>query len=256
MPYRRLPNTDTARVKALQRALDLSKKYDPSMLAFKQNTLVKIQAFLPLFEQAILMQKEARTRQVANSKEFTESYKKAKLYISHFLQVFNFAVIRGEIKPSARKFFGIDDKVGKLPDLSTEKDVIEWGKKVIKGENDRVVKFGNPILCPKIAVVKVYYDEFIEKLNFQKMLQSISVRANDKVASMRPECDQLITRLWNEVEDYYSKDSISRKREQAARYGVKYVYRPSERMGEDNNEINVASQLDYVVVTKKTKSIL
>ena len=171
MPYRRLPNTDTARVKALQRALDLSKKYDPSMLAFKQNTLVKIQAFLPLFEQAILMQKEARTRQVANSKEFTESYKKAKLYISHFLQVFNFAVIRGEIKPSARKFFGIDDKVGKLPDLSTEKDVIEWGKKVIKGENDRVVKFGNPILCPKIAVVKVYYDEFIEKLNFQKMFR-------------------------------------------------------------------------------------
>lgn len=229
MPYRRLPNTDTARVKALKRALELSKKYDPSMLAFKQNTLLKIQAFLPLFEQAIMMQKEAHARQISNSKEFTESYKKAKLYISHFLQVFNFAVIRGEIKPSARKFFGIEDKDGTLPDLKSEADVIEWGKKVIKGENDRVIKMGNPILCPKIAVVKVYYDEFIEKLNFQKMLQSISVRANDKVSSMRPECDALICQLWNEIEEYYSRETWERKREQATHYGVIYVYRPKER---------------------------
>ena len=86
MPYRRLPNTDTARVKAMKRALELSKKYPPDMLAFKQATLNKILAFLPLFEQAIMMQKEAHTRQVANSKEFTESFRKAKLYISHFFR--------------------------------------------------------------------------------------------------------------------------------------------------------------------------
>ena len=229
MPYRRLPNTDTARVKAMKKALELSKKYSPDMLAFKQATLNKMVAFLPLFEQAIMMQKEAHTRQVSNSREFTESFRKAKLYISHFLQVFNFAVLRGEIKSSARKYFGIDEKNGCLPDLKTENDVLTWGQKVIKGENDRVMKTGNPILSPKIAVVKVYYDEFVEKMNFQKMLQSISVRANDKVSSLRPECDGIICRLWNEVEEYYSKETVERKREQASRYGVQYVYRPSER---------------------------
>ena len=240
MPYRRLPNTDAARIKALKRALELARKYQPDMLAFKQSTLIKIQGFLPLFEQAIMMQKEAHSRQFSNSREFTNSMKKAKIYISHFLQVFNFAVIRGEIKQSARKYFGIEDKNGCLPDLKTENEILEWGQKVIKGENDRVVKTGNPILSPKIAVVKVYYDEFVEKLNFQKMLQSISVRANAKVSSMRPECDQLICRLWNEIEEYYANETPVRKREQAAYYGVQYVFRPYERVL-INNGISVAS---------------
>jgi len=240
MPYRRLPNTDTARMKALKKALEIAKKYSPDMLAFKQSTLLKIQGFLPLFEQAVMMQKEARTRQVTNNKVFVATFKKAKLYISHFLQVFNFAIIRGEIKPSARKYFEIDEKNGCLPDLKTENDVILWGRKVITGENNRVIKTGNPILSPKIAVVKVYYDEFVEKLNFQKMLQSISVRANAKVSSMRPKCDEIICTLWNEVEEYYSRETPERKREQASKYGVNYVYRPSERVS-INNGISIAS---------------
>ncbi|MCQ2973735.1 MAG: hypothetical protein MJ211_02860 [Bacteroidales bacterium] len=239
MPYRRLPTTDVARVRALKRALELGKKYDPDMLAFKQSTHVKIQGFLPIFEQAIMMQKEAHSRQVAKSNDYTESLKKARLYISHFIQVFNFAIIRGEIKPEARIFFGIDPNDSKVPDLNTEADVLEWGKRIIKGENERIIKRGTPILNPKIAVVKVYFDEFVEKLNFQKMLQSISVRANDKVSALRPECDELITRLWNEIEDYYSDETPERKREQATYYGIAYVYRPSER--NKSNNISIAS---------------
>ncbi|MCQ2252904.1 MAG: hypothetical protein MJZ61_05585 [Bacteroidales bacterium] len=239
MPYRRLPNTDAARARALGRAVELAKKYDPQMLAFKQSTLVKIQAFLPNFEQARMMQKEAKDRQVTNSKEFTESYKKAKLYISHFLQVLNLAIIRGELKPSVRKYYGLNERNGRLPELTTEKDVVEWGQKVIKGENERVIKTGNPILSPKIAVVKVYYDEFVEKLNFQKMLQSISLRANEKISSLRPECDALVAELWNEVEAYYANDTMERRRQQATRYGVTYVYRPHEKAA--LNAVNMAS---------------
>jgi hypothetical protein len=239
MPYRRLPNTDAARVRALSRVLELSKKYEPDMLAFKQSTLIKVQAFLPNFEQARMMQKEAKDRQVSNSKEFVESFKKAKLYISHFLQVLNMTIIRGELKPSVRKFYGIGEKDTRIPELNTEKDVVEWGRKVIKGENERVMKTGNPILSPRIAVVSVYYDKFLEKLNFQKMLQSISLRANNKISSMRPECDKLVSQVWNEVEAYYASETADRKRQQAARYGVIYVYRPKEK--EALNTMDIAS---------------
>lgn len=229
MPYRRLPNTDSARLKALKRAVELGKKLDIDMLAFSQATLLKIKAFLPLYEQAVMMQKEAHSRQAAKSREYVAALKKAKLYISHFIQVFNFAVLRGEIKPSSRQYFGIDPKDNRVPELTTENEIISWGKKIIKGENDRIIKREQPILNPKIAVVKVYFDEYCEKLNFQKMLQSISVRANDKVSSMRPEADALILKLWNEVEEYYGNELPERKREQAAYYGVNYVYRPKER---------------------------
>ena len=229
MPYRRLPNTDAARVRALKRALELGKKYSPETLAFRQSTLNKILAFLPIYEQAILMQKESHTRQVTKSNEYASALKKARLYISHFIQVFNFAIIRGEIKPEARRFFGINPKDARVPDLATEAEVMEWGNRIIKGDNDRIAKRGTPVLNPKIAVVKVYFDEFVEKLNFQKMLQSISLRANAKVSEMRPECDALITQLWNEIETYFSDETPARKREQASYYGVSYVYRPRER---------------------------
>ena len=229
MPYRRLPNTDAARIRALKRAIELGKKYKPEMLAFKQSTLTKISAFLPIFEQAILMQKESHSRQVAKSNDYSASLKKARLYISHFIQVFNFAILRGEIRPEARRFFGIDPNDACVPELATENDIIEWGNRVIKGENDRIAKRGTPVLNPKIAVVKVYFDEFIEKLNFQKMLQSISIRANAKVSEMRPTCDAIISELWNEVEAYFSDETPARKREQASYYGVSYVYRPKER---------------------------
>jgi hypothetical protein len=180
-----------------------------------------------------MMQKEAKDRQVSNSKDYTEAYKKAKIYISHFLQVLNMAIARGEIKPSARKYYGLDEKSGRIPELTTEKEVIEWGEKAIKGENDRIVKMGTPLLCPKIAVVKVYYDQFVEKLNFQKMLQSISARANAKVSDLRPACDKLITQAWNEIEEYYANETPERKREQCSKYGVTYVMRPYEKAKEE-----------------------
>lgn len=233
MPYRRLPNTDAARVRALSKIIEFGTKYDVRLLAFKEATFSKIKAFMPIFEQARMMQKEAKDRQVSNSKDYTDAYKRAKIYISHFLQVLNMAIARGEIKPSARKFYGLNEKSGRIPELTTEKEVIEWGERAIKGENDRIVKMGTPILCPKIAVVKVYYDQFVEKLNFQKMLQSISNRANTKVSDLRPACDKLITQAWNEIEEYYSHETPERKREQCAKYGVTYVLRPYEKAKEE-----------------------
>lgn len=233
MPYRRLPNTDAARIRALAKIIEFGTKYGARLLAFKEPTFSKIKAFMPIFEQARLMQKEAKERQVSNSKDYTDSFKKAKIYISHFLQVLNMTIARGEMKPSVRKYYGLNEKSGRIPDLATEKEVVEWGQKIIKGENDRIVKMGSPILCPKIAVVKVYYDQFMEKLNFQKMLQSISTRTNSKVSSLRPTCDQLITQAWNEIEEYYSSETPERKREQCAKYGVTYVMRPYEKEKEE-----------------------
>lgn len=233
MPYRRLPNTDAARIRALAKIVEFGTKYDVSLLAFKEATFNKVKAFVPIFEQARMMQKEAKDRQVSNSKDYTEAFKKAKIYISHFLQVLNMAIARGEIKPSARKFYGLNEKSARVPDLASEKEVVEWGAKVIKGENKRIVKMGAPILCPKIAIVKVYYDQFTEKLNFQKMLQSISTRTNSKVSSLRPTCDKLITQAWNEIEEYYGSETPERKREQCSKYGITYVLRPYEKEREE-----------------------
>ena len=53
MPYRRLPNTDAARHKALTRAFEIGKELPPFKLAFSQSTFQRVQSFLPMFEKAM-----------------------------------------------------------------------------------------------------------------------------------------------------------------------------------------------------------
>ena len=53
MPYRRLPNTDQARLRALRTILTKGSKSTPEKLPFSQKRYLEIQAFLPQFEQAV-----------------------------------------------------------------------------------------------------------------------------------------------------------------------------------------------------------
>ena len=116
----------------------------------------KIEFFLPKFEVAITNSKLAKEKQFDNSQKFSEYTKKARLYISHFIQVLNFCIARGELKPSARTFYGLDENSSKVPSLLTEQDLLQWGEKIIAGEQNRISNGGgNPIYCPSIALVKV-----------------------------------------------------------------------------------------------------
>src|SRR5674476_120493 len=95
MPYRRLPNTDSARLRALKKALDISKNIPPFRLAFSMKTLVKLQGILPVFENAISHQRQTLINQAEKVKTNQEAARKARIYITHFLRVMNMAIARG-----------------------------------------------------------------------------------------------------------------------------------------------------------------
>ena len=137
MPYRRLPNTDAARIRALETALNNEEFSNINNLPFSLNLRQKIEFFLPRFKTAITNSQCARDKQNVNSRKYAEYTRKAKLYISHFLQVLNFTIARGELKPVARTFYGIDENDTKLPSLVSDQDLLEWGAKVIAGEQER-----------------------------------------------------------------------------------------------------------------------
>ncbi|MBP5589067.1 MAG: hypothetical protein J6X26_00855, partial [Bacteroidales bacterium] len=60
MPYRRLPNTDAARIKAMKTALERGKEIPPYELAYSSKNMVRIQRFLPLFEHNIQLQRQSQ----------------------------------------------------------------------------------------------------------------------------------------------------------------------------------------------------
>ncbi len=228
MPYRRLPNTDVARLRALRTAHSIGKELPPFKLAYSQSTLQKIQSFLPSFEKVLLECKQAYTKQIEMNKEYLPVLKKAKLFISHFIQVLNMAIARGDLPASEKHFFGLKENVKKLPSLNSEADVIKWGEKLILGESLRTGKGRTHITNPTIAVVKVRYEKFLESYKFQKMLQKNHSRSQEKLEELRKQADKIIINIWNEVENYFNKDTEENKRMKAKEYGLVYVFRKNE----------------------------
>lgn len=231
MPYRRLPNTDAARIRALKAALRKGQQEEMATIAYPFALRQKIEFFLPKFEVAIANSKLAKEKQFDNSPKFSEHTKKAKLYISHFIQVLNFCIARGELKPSARSFYGLPENSSKVPPLLTEQDLLQWGEKIITGEQNRLSKGGgSPIYCPSVALVKVNYENFKENYIRQKQFQNNSARESGNVAQYRSEADALILDIWNEVEHYFEgvKDE-EEKRYMCEEYGLVYVFRRGEK---------------------------
>ena len=229
MPYRRLPNTDVARLRAIEAGLELGKRIAITKLAFSQQTLEKLQTFYPHFLGAIRQLNISKQNQFDRSKEYGEIFRKSKLYLSHFLQVVNFAIARGEMKPEVIEFYGLKMNSKATPPLNLEAHILTWGERIIEGEQKRVMKGGSPIYSPSIALVKVHYEEFKEAYRQQKMLQNITNRSSIKVAELREQADELVQTMWNEVENSMIHLTDDAKREKASEYGIVYVYRSSEQ---------------------------
>lgn len=228
MPYRRLPNTDSSRLKSLHIAMSKGENLSPREKPYSQSSLHSITKVLPQFEHLTKLQKEAYKIQTDKSKQYNYLYKKARNYVSHFIQVLNLAIIRGDLKPDARDFFHLDKDEKKLPIFKTEQDLITWGKLVVEGEPLRIGTGGNPMTNPTVGVVRVHYEKFIEAYRFQKKLQESYAKTTKDVAEYRPEVDRVILQLWNEIEASFDPNSEIVKRNLCREYGVVYFFRRNE----------------------------
>ena len=230
MPYRRLPNTDQARIRTLKAVVmkeDANSAYDTTV---SLKTLLDARNFLPRFQAAQSVYAESYNRQAKAGKKHQQHAKMARLYLSHFMQVFNFAVIRGEIKTAHKELYGLDTRSNNLPDLSSESALAEWGRKIIDGESRRTSMGGTPIYNPSIARVRVQYDIFMESYEKQRNLQALTAKSLDELASMREEADRLILDIWNQVEKKFEQVTPTEKRLDICRsYGVIYYYRTGEK---------------------------
>jgi len=228
MPYRRLPNTDQARLRALRTAISIEEQqgYSNHIISFK--TVLDAKNFLAQFEQQQRIYLQTLENQVKANKQYQQMISNARMYISHFLQVFNLSVIRGEIKKEHKRLYHLDPDNHTVPDLSTEMAVLEWGRRIIEGENERIKNGGMPVYNPTIAKVKVHYDVFKEYKSSQKMYKQTTNRNWEELVALRKQGDGIIIQLWNEIE-YHFRDLKPYARLMKCReYGVIYYYRKGE----------------------------
>lgn len=228
MPYRRLPNTDTARIKAMKTALDKGRELPPNKLAYSSKTIVRLQRFLPQFDHNLQLYRHAITSQNKKSKEYNETLKKARIYLTHFIRVMNMAIFRGDLPAETRAFYGLATDESTVPSLSTENELMSWGRRIIEGEEFRIKKGGSPITNPTIAVVKVRFENFIESWTYHNTLTKRTYDYSEKNFSFRKEADEIILQLWNEVEEAHGSYPEDVKKTLCEEYGLVYFYRKGE----------------------------
>ncbi|MBP5611656.1 MAG: hypothetical protein J6X20_02860 [Bacteroidales bacterium] len=228
MPYRRLPNTDAARLRALKNAFTKGTDLSPIRLAFSQETLYELRLLLPKFESAVVSYK--KNVSLANDRQhnFPALMHKTRLYISHFIQVINMCIARGEMPDSVRAYFGLESYGTKIPRLQTGEDLIKWGEIIIKGENERIRSGMHPITNPTAAMVKVKYEQFVSAYYSKNLSRQSHTRMQSDIVALREEVDALILKLWNEIEAFFGDMSDDVMRQHAAEYGVSYVFRKEE----------------------------
>jgi hypothetical protein len=228
MPYRRLPNTDTARIRAMKIALEKGKDLPPHKLAFSSKNVVRLQKFLPLFEHNIQLYRQALASQNKKSRDYNEVLKKARIYTTHFIRVMNMAIFRGELPAETRAYYGLATDDSTVPSLNTENELMSWGRRIIEGEEFRIRKGGSPITNPTIAVVKVRFENFLESWTNHNNQAKKTQGFMEKNESLRKEADEVILHLWNEIEGTHSSLPEEQRKVQCEKYGMVYFYRKNE----------------------------
>jgi hypothetical protein len=144
MPYRRLPNTDQARLRTLRAAIaEHGKQTDVNELTISYKLINDAKIFLNNFEKTLAQYQQALDSQISANKNYQHIVKNARLYISHFIQVLNLCITRNEIKKEHKSFYKIEPDNFTVPDLSTENSLLEWGKNLIDGEAERMTSLRN-----------------------------------------------------------------------------------------------------------------
>ncbi len=228
MPYRRLPNTDKSRIRAMQKALYAYENKKDGQKVYSADLFYKLNIKLSDFISVVEDYKKAYSIQIKNQKKHKQTYNFCKLYISHFVQVMNFAILRGEYSKKIRKYYNLPLNSSKVPSLQTEKELINIGKTIIQGEESRLKEGQRPITNPSLPEIKNSYEKFLDSIFLQKNLQNRTNIAQAKIVKLRPTVDKLIKNIWDEVEKFYKSYPSLIKREKAKSFGITYIYRKNE----------------------------
>lgn len=229
MPYRRLPNTDESRLKALKQAVQQEERqaFGTHVINFK--TLHEAKSFLQIFEKQLVHYRLVHENQVNANKRYQQIVSNLRMYVSHFIQVFNLSVIRGEIKKEHKLLYHLEPDQHVVPDLNSEQSLLHWGKCVIDGENERIRKGGLPIYNPAIAKVRVHYDIFKEYKATQMLHRQSTGRNLEEISQLRGKGDDILLNIWNQVENHFKDETPYERIEKCKAYGLRYYYRTGEK---------------------------
>ena len=238
MPYRRLPKTDQARIRALRTAVESCVQNGVFTNVLSHNTYYKAKNFLEKFSREVAVYKRCVAEQSTKrgNEKYEAALKRARMYVSHFIQVLSMSIMRGEIAREKRSYYGLPPEEDTTPNLFSETAVLEWGAKIMEGEKRRQGEGGVPIYNPTMGRVSVAYELFKEMYDRQQSLQQRTAESLRNISDMRFEGDEIIFEAWGEIEKAFSSFTGEMRIKKCAEYGVIYYYRTRKEKGETRDD--------------------
>ncbi len=196
---------------------------DVSKLAFSALTYEKLNEFLPGFENKINQRKEALVKQTTSTVEKNIAFSKAKMFASHFYQVFNFGVQRGEFYDTDRAYYGMNVNDKRRPNIMVDSDLFLWGQNIIDGEEARIADGGKPMCLPSVEKFEEEFNIFKTLYSKQSKLKDIYDISQENVAALLDDAKFLVKDIWMEVEFAFRHDTLASKRRKCREYGIVYA---------------------------------
>lgn len=244
MPYRRLPTTDKARIRALEAALKKTTKKNSGKLIISNPSIEELHIIKSNFENALIQYELDIKIQSEKNQNYKQALENARMYISHFIQVLYLTSERGEIN-GGLKYYDLNTFNGKVPPLNTEEEIQFWGNKVVESEQKRIQNRGSAIYNPSIAMVKIKVEEFTDAAVFQNTLKRNTSRSFDKMRTIRKTTNEFISRLWTEIEENIILEDEKQKRQLTQEYGLVYVFRRNEKKKLTSKELQHDLLFDF-----------
>lgn len=232
MPYRRLPKS----IDSLNNAIiALKSKIDSNEdnLPFSEASLLLFQNFEPFFMQTVIDVQSILNEQGKATADANISRSRLLMVVSHFIQVFNFNVARGEFLSTDRAYYKIDINDNTVPYIGSKSSLLLWARHLILGEERRINEGGVPMNNPSISLVEQALNDYTEKYKIQSDYKTSYDIKQEELSAMFHKGLEIIREIWDEIEFTYHRDSYPSLRRKCMEWGIVYLLRPKEKL-EDN----------------------
>lgn len=222
---RQLPNSINSRKKALDIAFAKKNNPGPSGNFLTTPTSDRLDAAHANYTSGALALNAARFALHSATPTKAEAFRVAQLTCRHFVMVFNLGVTRGVYTAAERSFFSIEISDDTAPTVNAESDLIQVCQNILSGNDARLAAGGAPMANPSIADLQAAYDNFNNLHSAYSNLKDSLDIAQEALEAQQEETDNVILKVWDEVETFYNEEEKESQRANAHEWGVHYVTR-------------------------------
>lgn len=233
MPHLHRPETDKQRYAALTAAKAKYETTAAPLRAFSTATYNRLVVFLPIYKAKLQQRSTALSQQAKGVSVIGPKRRMLRLYIGHFIIGLDNAILRQELPASVRAYYQLPTGSRTLPKLTTDDDLLLWAQRVVNGEDARIAAGGAALTNPTATQVN---DQLI---GFEPLVEDLSTRktayddAQEAVAALWPEADELLKDIWDEVLFHFRKDDPPSLRRKAREWGL--VYKDIKQKAEEGD---------------------